>query len=403
MTPKLRFPNFHSNWRKVLLSEIATKSKTKNTGFTESLVLTNSAKYGVIAQEDFFDRQIVTERNLESYSVVLEGSFVYNPRISVTAPCGPINRNDYRNGIMSPLYVIFDVDTNLSDYLRCYFRTTKWHIYAKAVSNYGVRFDRMNITTTDFFSMPIHIPSESNERNRIVEFIETINTKINLLTKKKEALETYKKGLMQKIFSQELRFKREDGTDYPEWEENEIGQIFKEIRDKVGDSVVETFSITAGKGFVSQAVKFGRDISGSQNPNYIRLKPNQYSYNKGNSKTFKYGCVYRNLIGKDIAVPNVFISLDLLNGDYRYFDTLFESHLLDRHLRKIISSSARMDGLLNIPKRDFFLISLPVPCLEEQAKIGQSMHQLDKSIGVIERQLQNVISLKKGLLQQMFV
>ena len=258
------------------------------------------------------------------------------------------------------------------------------------------------IETEFLYNLPIRIPNRTHQK-RLINLFKAVDQKINLLTKKKVALETYKKGLMQKIFSQELRFKREDGTNYPEWEENEIGQIFKEVRDKVGDSVVETFSITAGKGFVSQAEKFGRDISGSQNPNYIRLKPNQYSYNKGNSKTFKYGCVYRNLIGKDIAVPNVFISLDLLNGDYRYFDALFESHLLDRHLRRIISSSARMDGLLNIPKRDFFLISLPVPCLEEQAKIGQSMQQLNETIGVIERQLQNVISLKKGLLQQMFV
>lgn len=281
-----------------------------------------------------------------------------------------------------------------------------YYIQSNALKGFFEKYSTGNATKFvnkgDILRMKLSLVDKAKQ-TLIANTFSSVDEKINLLTKKKEALETYKKGLMQKIFSQELRFKRDDGTDYPEWEENEIGQIFKEIRDKVGDSVVETFSITAGKGFVSQAEKFGRDISGSQNPNYIRLKPNQYSYNKGNSKTFKYGCVYRNLIGKDIAVPNVFISLDLLNGDYRYFDTLFESHFLDRHLRRIISSSARMDGLLNIPKRDFFLIPLPVPCLEEQAKIGQTMHQLDKSIGVIERQLQNVISLKKGLLQQMFV
>ncbi len=207
---------------------------------------------------------------------------------------------------------------------------------------------------------------------------------------------------MQQIFSQKLRFKDEDGREFPEWEIKNLGEVFTEITEKVKNQNFETYSITAGKGFVSQREKFGKDISDKQNSNYICLKPFQFSYNKGNSKTYKYGCVYANLTGKDIAVPNVFISFESkLPIATNYYSKLFEWHYLDKFLKKLISSSARMDGLLNVSKQYFFKIDIPYPAYNEQTKIANFLTAIDDK--TTQTQLNAVKSYKKGLLQQLFV
>lgn len=188
-----------------------------------------------------------------------------------------------------------------------------------------------------------------------------------------------------------------------DWEVVRLGDLFYEIKEKVGVQNVETYSISAGKGYISQKEKFGKDISGSQNKNYTVLKENQFTYNKGNSKSYKYGCVYPNNTGKTIAVPNVFISFDFKDKsmDTTYYAKLFENHFLDRELRRIISSSARMDGLLNINKKYFFEIPMVKPPLKEQQKIAQILITWDKAIAQQEALILAKEQLKKGLMQKL--
>jgi len=133
-----------------------------------------------------------------------------------------------------------------------------------------------------------------------------------------------------------------------EWVHKKMSDVFSEIRENIGSRNVETYSITAGVGFISQKKKFGKNISGKQNSKYILVKPNQFSYNKGYSKSYNYGCIYLNQECKEIAVPNVFISFELIDKEMSaiFFTKLFENHYLDRGLRRIIASTARMDGLL---------------------------------------------------------
>lgn len=242
------------------------------------------------------------------------------------------------------------------------------------------------------------------EQTKIANFLTAIDEKISQLTQKHDLLKQYKKGVMQQIFSQKLRFKDDDGREFPEWEIKNLGEVFTEITEKVKNQNIETYSITAGKGFVSQREKFGKDISGKQNSNYICLKPYQFSYNKGNSKTYKYGCVYANFTGKDIAVPNVFISFESkLPIATNYYSKLFEWHYLDKFLKKLISSSARMDGLLNVSKQYFFKINIPYPTYNEQTKIANFLTAIDDKIAHTQTQLSAVKLYKKGLLQQLFV
>lgn len=167
-------------WEQRKLNEIADKvsEKNKNNEFSEPF--TNSAEQGIISQKDYFDREIVNNENLNGYYIVRNDDFIYNPRISATAPVGPINRNRLgRNGVMSPLYTVFrthDID-NL--YLEFYFKSTKWHRFMKLNGDSGARFDRFTISSTQFMEMPIPYPT-LEEQQKIGEYFESLDTLITL-------------------------------------------------------------------------------------------------------------------------------------------------------------------------------------------------------------------------------
>ncbi len=162
------------------MNEIADKvsEKNKNNEFSEPF--TNSAEQGIISQKDYFDREIVNNENLDGYYIVRNDDFIYNPRISVTAPVGPINCNRLgRNGVMSPLYTVFrthDID-NL--YLEFYFKTTKWHHFMKLNGDSGARFDRFTISSTQFMEMPIPYPT-LDEQRKIGEYLDSLDHLITL-------------------------------------------------------------------------------------------------------------------------------------------------------------------------------------------------------------------------------
>ena len=198
--PEIRFEGFTEAWEQRKLKEIADKvsEKNKNNEFSEPF--TNSAEQGIISQKDYFDREIVNNENLDGYYIVRNDDFIYNPRISATAPVGPINRNRLgRNGVMSPLYTVFrthDID-NL--YLEFYFKTTKWHRFMKLNGDSGARFDRFTISSTQFMEMPIPYPT-LEEQQKIGKYFDSLDHLITLHQQKCEELKKIKKFMLQKMF-----------------------------------------------------------------------------------------------------------------------------------------------------------------------------------------------------------
>ena len=168
------------DWEQRKLNEIADRvsEKNKNNEFSEPF--TNSAEQGIISQRDYFDREIVNNENLNGYYIVRNDDFIYNPRISVTAPVGPINRNRLgRNGVMSPLYTVFRTHDINNLYLEFYFKTTKWHRFMKLNGDSGARFDRFTISSTQFMEMPIPYPM-LDEQIKIGEYFDTLDHLITL-------------------------------------------------------------------------------------------------------------------------------------------------------------------------------------------------------------------------------
>ena len=156
---------------------------------------TNSAEFGVISQLDFFDHAVSKDESISGYTIVCPEDFVYNPRISVTAPVGPINRNRLnRAGVMSPLYTVFRTDASIDRvYLEHFFKTSGWHSYMQLNGNSGARSDRFSIGDDTFFAMLIPASSLAEQR-RIAGFLESLDTLITLHQRKStRLLYTYSK------------------------------------------------------------------------------------------------------------------------------------------------------------------------------------------------------------------
>lgn len=209
LTARIRLPDFTGEWQKVKLGDLFSKSLNKNKNSKKIQVLTNSATQGVVLQEDYFDREIVTKENLCNYYSVQKGDFIYNPRISKNAPAGPIKRNHFtENGCISPLYTIFRIKTEKSNplFYEIYFESNLWAYEAYKVANYGARSDRMNITNEDFFNMRLPYPPLS-EQKAIADILSKADEEIDLLTRKLDLIQSQKKGLMQQLLTGKIRVK----------------------------------------------------------------------------------------------------------------------------------------------------------------------------------------------------
>ena len=168
------------SWEQRKLSEITDKVTEKNAGLQYVETFTNSAEFGIISQRDFFDHDIAKLGSLDGYYIVKTEDFVYNPRISTSAPVGPINRNKLgRTGVMSPLYTVFrphDIDTT---YLEYFFKCGYWHSFMNFNGDSGARSDRFSIRDNVFFQMPIPIP-DIDEQRKIGELLTCLDNLITL-------------------------------------------------------------------------------------------------------------------------------------------------------------------------------------------------------------------------------
>ena len=196
--PKIRFKGFDGEWERKKLGEIAFKVKEKNIAYQYAETFTNSAEFGIISQQDFFDKSISNSENIGGYYVVQPDDFVYNPRISSFAPVGPIKRNKLgRTGVMSPLYYVFRLNDEIKpSYLEQYFEGNQWHHFMYLNGDTGARSDRFSIKNDVFAEMPISFPANKNEQTAIGNFFRQLDETIALQAAEVEKLNQLKKGLL---------------------------------------------------------------------------------------------------------------------------------------------------------------------------------------------------------------
>lgn len=199
-----------------------------------------------------------------------------------------------------------------------------------------------------------------------------------------------------------LRFKADDGSQFPDWEEKKLGDITEEVARKDANSNADVRMISQGNGFILQSDKYSRENAGQSLKKYTLLKRDEFAYNHGASKVKPYGVCYRLCESDEARVPYVYHTFKLIDGDSAFWNYSLNTSCMDRQLKKMVSSGARMDGLLNIGYDAYMSVNIHVPSLPEQQKIAEFLSTIDK---VIEKQKETVSAWeerKKGVMQKLF-
>lgn len=395
--PILRFHGFEGEWEVKTLGEVASKVNRRNRNLEVSRILTNSATEGVIDQEEYFDRSIAVKENTDNYHIVELGDFVYNPRISVSAPVGPISMNKVGRGIMSPLYTIFKFHSGHIPFYEQYFKTNIWHSYLKGIANFGARFDRMNITTEGFFKMPLLLPSLA-EQNKIASCLSAVEGAISSQEKKVEALKAHKRGLMQLLFplpgetTPRLRFPGFTG----EWKYVNGNELFKPISNKNHNSDLPILALTQDQGAVPrEKINYNVVVSDKSVAGYKVVEIDDFIISL---RSFQGGIEYSRY--KGLCSPAYIIlrktDKSLSSDFYRiYFKSFNYIQELNKNLEGI------RDGKM-ISYQQFSDIKLPLPSILEQQKIAECITALDDVISAEIKELRCLEAHKKGLMQQLF-
>lgn len=263
-----------------------------------------------------------------------------------------------------------------------------------------------NISSKEIDSFEFCIPDSIDEQSAIGFLFRTLDT---LLSSYKDNLvnyQSFKATMLSKMFPKagqtvpEIRLEGFKG----EWEKSKLKDVAHRVQGNDGRMDLPTLTISASGGWMNQIDRFSANIAGKEQKNYTLLKKGELSYNHGNSKLAKYGVVFELQEYEEALVPKVYHSFRVNQlADAKFIEIMFSTKIPDRELGKLISSGARMDGLLNISFDDFMNISIIIPTIKEQQAIGSYFSNLDNLINSYQEKISQLEILKKKLLQDMFI
>ncbi|WP_320165324.1 restriction endonuclease subunit S [uncultured Trichococcus sp.] len=244
------------------------------------------------------------------------------------------------------------------------------------------------------------------EQNTVGSFFKHLDDTIALHQRKLNLLNRLKQTYMNALFPQNdenipvLRF-----VVFSEpWEQRALKEVSERVRGNDGRMNLPTLTISAGSGWLDQRERFSGNIAGNEQKNYTLLSKGELSYNHGNSKLAKYGTVFALRTYNEALVPRVYHSFrttDEASADFVEF--MFSTKRPDRELAKLVSSGARMDGLLNINYDDFSEINIMIPKIDEQNRISDFLRKFDETITLQQQKIDNMKTLKSILLDKMFI
>lgn len=251
-------------------------------------------------------------------------------------------------------------------------------------------------------SLNVAVPSIP-EQTKIANFLTAVDEKISQLTQKHDLLTQYKKGVMQQIFSQELRFKDDDGRDFPEWDFKELEKVATKVNKKnKGLSISNVLTNSATQGIVSQSDYFDRDIANQNNlGGYYIVERDDFVYNPRISANALVGPIKRNNLTVGVMSP-LYTVFRFTKGNLNFYEQYFQTNGWHDYMKSISNTGARHDRM-NITNESFFSLPLPYPVEKEQIKIANFLTAIDDKIAQSQAELDAVTQYKQGLLQQMFI
>ncbi len=402
--PPLRFPSYKDNWHPYKLDFAATKIQD-GTHFSPKVLEVGNYRY--ITSKNIrnghmrlVDTQFLSDdehRNIYKRCDVKYGDVLITKDGAST---GNVCINDIREEISllsSVAFIRANEDVSTNEYIYQYLTTPFGQKEVQSVIS-GQAITR--ITLTKLRNFEFWFPSLP-EQNKIAVFLSAVDQKIQLLQRKKELLEQYKKGVMQKLFSQEIRFKDDQGQDYPDWEEKRLGEFTYKVGKKNKENIsYPIYSINNQEGFLPQSEQFegmdsadrGYDIS-----MYKIIHNNTFAYNPARINVGSIG-YSDNLDG--VIISSLYVcfktTADLDDGYLlKYLDTYA--------FNKAVLRNAEGGVRQYLFYENFSIIKIPTPSIDEQIRISQFLSTLDRKIDFMKSQIDHIKSFKKGLLQQMFV
>lgn len=275
-------------------------------------------------------------------------------------------------------------------------------ILVKRITDSQVGGTQQFVSLSTIRNLIVSLPSLA-EQQKIASFLSSVDNVIQLLTKKKTLLENYKKGIMQKIFSQEIRFKDENGIDFPEWEEKRLNTVLYEHNSK-SSGKEDVHSVSVHKGVINQVEHLGRSFAAKNTENYNLVRPNDIIYTKSPTGDFPFGIIKQNKLRYDVIVSPLYGVFCPESPSLGYIlDSYFSSPVnAHNYLHSIIQKGAK--NTINITNERFLSNSLYLPVsLPEQQKIADFLSGIDRTIDIVNSQMEKAKEYKKGLLQKMFV
>lgn len=395
--PEIRFKGYTDEWEQRKLGDLVDRVTRKNQDLVSELPLTISAQYGLIDQNEFFDKRVAS-KDVSGYYLIENGEFAYNKSTSTDAPWGAIKRLDrYENGVLSTLYIVFGIKENNpvdSDFLVSYYNTNLWHkgiheIAAEGARNHGL----LNIAPADFFETKLMIPQDIEEQKKIGKYFEELERLITLHQRKCDEVKSLKKYMLQKMFPQneqkvpEIRF--EGFTEA--WEQRKLGEVTQCL-----DSERVPINSEEREKIPGEIPYYGAgNIQG-----YI----NKFLFDEELVLLLEDGDAFDDFRTKEIAqyicgktwVNNHAHVLRPLGDAYFLYVTL--SHKDIRNWVQLAGASRK-----KLVQKSILNIELFMPHIIEQKKIGQYFSNLDHLITLHQQKCEELKKIKKFMLQKMFV
>ena len=399
--PKIRFKGFTKDWEQRKLGDLVDRVTRKNQDLVSELPLTISAQYGLIDQNEFFDKRVAS-KDVSGYYLIENGEFAYNKSTSTDAPWGAIKRLDrYENGVLSTLYIVFGIKENNpvdSDFLVSYYSTNLWHkgiheIAAEGARNHGL----LNIAPADFFETRLMIPQDIEEQKKIGKYFIELEALITLHQRKCEQTKNLKKYMLQKMFPQngakvpEIRF---NGFTH-DWEQRKLGEVFKEYSEK-NHTELPALTIIQGGGTVKREDSDRNLMYDESNlSNYKMVRKDDFIVHL---RSFEGGLEKSALDGIVSPAYHTFHS-DV--ADSRFYYPYFRSHEFIKH--KLVPHVYGIRDGRSIDIDGMKIIEIPYTSTEEQRQIGDYLESLDHLITLHQRQCDELKKMKKYMLQNMFI
>jgi type I restriction enzyme S subunit len=405
LVPKLRFPGFEGEWGNYSLKKIIVDLNSGISVNSDDFPIQNDLEVGILKTscvangifKESENKKIVENEvsraklNPTKNEIII--SRMNTPQL--VGESGYIDRDYPSLFIPDRLWqTVVNQELCNSRWLSYFLITEKVRDNLKSIAT-GTSGTMKNISKPNFLSINVLIPTLP-EQQKIASFLSAVDEKIQQLSRKKELLEQYKKGVMQQLFSGKLRFKDENGKDYPDWEETKIGKIF-EHRNETGYNEMELLSVSINNGVYSQSQSNKIDNSNSDKSKYKRVLIGDIAYNS--MRMWQGASSVSTLDG--IVSPAYTILQRNENNCSEYFGYLFKMRYMIQTFQK--HSQGLTSDTWNLKYPMISQIKVKRPCLKEQQKIANFLSGINDKIEQVNGELVKTQEFKKGLLQQLFV